>query len=122
MLCDVKIRRILASRDRIRQHLATLISLECGALILFPDVEMTDPGYGATKELRSLSNRLSLRHNSLRRAFRVQQPTVSASSSSFSWPARSARTSMKYSATAICCDATEALAQSFSYAVLRCVQ
>lgn len=31
----------------------------------------------------------------------VQQPTVSASSSSFSWPARSASLSMKYSATAI---------------------
>ena len=33
---------------------------------------------------------------------RLQQPTVSASSSSFSCPARSANLSMKYMATPIC--------------------
>lgn len=38
----------------------------------------------------------------LQPTLRVQQPTVSASSSSFSWPARSASLSMKYRAVAIC--------------------
>jgi hypothetical protein len=49
------------------------------------------------------------------RTLRLQQPTVSASSSSFSWPARSARMSMKYSAVAICAFCSSFDSQSFSY-------